>query len=329
MNECKHAHRYSSRNREQIARSSICGCFTCRRIYPSEKIQEWIDEWNRSSITALCPYCGIDTVIGSASGFPITDLFLDKMYQHWVDGNASGDELPLQKFSRQAHLPLLKQGVAAWNQWRSTHRMEEPNLVGTDLSQQSFDEMDLDDANLEEAHLSSTSLANVFLRGANLKHACLQRAFLYSADLKDTDFCCIDGTQANFSWANVSEACFLSANLQHALLINMYGFRINASDANFSRVNAIHAQLTDSMFLRANISDANFSHVDGSDTDFSFADLHQTNFQHAVLRDARFCNADLSSVDFFGADLTNVDFRGAKLEHANLQNANLQGTKFD
>jgi acetone carboxylase gamma subunit len=33
--------------------------------------------------TALCPYCGIDSVIGDKSGFPITKEFLEKMYQHW------------------------------------------------------------------------------------------------------------------------------------------------------------------------------------------------------------------------------------------------------
>jgi hypothetical protein len=29
--------------------------------------------------TALCPKCGIDSVLGSASGFPITVDFLQKM----------------------------------------------------------------------------------------------------------------------------------------------------------------------------------------------------------------------------------------------------------
>jgi len=33
---------------------------------------------------AICPYCGIDAVIGSESGFPIDDPdFLKEMNEHW------------------------------------------------------------------------------------------------------------------------------------------------------------------------------------------------------------------------------------------------------
>ncbi|KAB0489149.1 cytoplasmic protein, partial [Pseudomonas vancouverensis] len=33
--------------------------------------------------TALCPKCGIDSVIGSASNAPVNPEFLLKMYEHW------------------------------------------------------------------------------------------------------------------------------------------------------------------------------------------------------------------------------------------------------
>jgi hypothetical protein len=33
--------------------------------------------------TALCPKCGIDSVIGSVSGYPIERGFLKKMHDHW------------------------------------------------------------------------------------------------------------------------------------------------------------------------------------------------------------------------------------------------------
>jgi hypothetical protein len=32
---------------------------------------------------AFCPYCGIDSVIGSKSGFPITKIFLEAMHKYW------------------------------------------------------------------------------------------------------------------------------------------------------------------------------------------------------------------------------------------------------
>jgi hypothetical protein len=33
--------------------------------------------------TALSPECGIDSVIGSASGYPVTLDFLRRMQEHW------------------------------------------------------------------------------------------------------------------------------------------------------------------------------------------------------------------------------------------------------
>ena len=40
-------------------------------------------EWVDAGTTMLCPYCEIDSVIGSASGYPITAEFLDAMRRHW------------------------------------------------------------------------------------------------------------------------------------------------------------------------------------------------------------------------------------------------------
>jgi hypothetical protein len=47
---------------------------------PSE-IEEWTDEGK----TAMCPRCGIDSVIGSASGFPMSSNFLRQMHSHWFE----------------------------------------------------------------------------------------------------------------------------------------------------------------------------------------------------------------------------------------------------
>jgi hypothetical protein len=45
---------------------------------PSE-IEDWIDDDD----TALCPKCGIDSVIGSVSGDPMERELLQKMHDHW------------------------------------------------------------------------------------------------------------------------------------------------------------------------------------------------------------------------------------------------------
>lgn len=59
--------------------SRLCGCFYCGAIFPPSEIMDWIDRGR----TALCARCGIDSVIGDRSGFPITSEFLDQMNHYW------------------------------------------------------------------------------------------------------------------------------------------------------------------------------------------------------------------------------------------------------
>ena len=77
------AHRHSSRHREEVLASESCGCFYCCSIFQPSEIQEWIDEQEGVGQTALCPKCGIDSVIGSESGYPVTIEFLEGMKVHW------------------------------------------------------------------------------------------------------------------------------------------------------------------------------------------------------------------------------------------------------
>ena len=64
--------------------SEVCGCFYCLEIYDPAGIVDWVDE-DAEGIgrTALCAKCGIDSVIGSASGYPITRDFLKQMHDYW------------------------------------------------------------------------------------------------------------------------------------------------------------------------------------------------------------------------------------------------------
>ena len=75
------AHKRASRHRAELEESGICGCLYCLQVYQPAEIQEWIDD----ETTALCPHCGIDSVIGAKSGYPITENFLLKLKEHWFD----------------------------------------------------------------------------------------------------------------------------------------------------------------------------------------------------------------------------------------------------
>ena len=80
----RRAHQHSSNHRSALFESSVCGCFYCGATYSPVEIVEWIDE-DASGVgqTALCPKCGIDSVLGDRSGVPITPQFLAEMKQHW------------------------------------------------------------------------------------------------------------------------------------------------------------------------------------------------------------------------------------------------------
>ncbi len=52
-----------------------CGCFYCKSIYSASEVKEWCDNDGRGDKTALCPKCGIDSVLGDATFVePIPEL---------------------------------------------------------------------------------------------------------------------------------------------------------------------------------------------------------------------------------------------------------------
>ena len=75
------AHKYSASNREVQEKSVLCGCFYCLKRFPPTEIKDWI--WDKGGETALCPFCGIDSVLGDSSGYPITEEFLSRMKEYW------------------------------------------------------------------------------------------------------------------------------------------------------------------------------------------------------------------------------------------------------
>ena len=78
------AHINSSLHQAEILKSHICGCFYCLRTSKPDEILDWVDTDNSKGATALCPHCGIDSLIGSASGFPVDNKdFLKAMNNFW------------------------------------------------------------------------------------------------------------------------------------------------------------------------------------------------------------------------------------------------------
>jgi hypothetical protein len=74
------AHSHSADHRDEIGVSAVAGCFYCCETFSPSEVEDWIDDER----TAMCPRCGIDSVIGDASGFPVADkTFFKQMREFW------------------------------------------------------------------------------------------------------------------------------------------------------------------------------------------------------------------------------------------------------
>lgn len=65
-------------NREEIARSSICGCVWCEQLFRPAEIRTWRCE--AEGETAVCPRCGREAVVGSGAGFTLTPELLHRSH---------------------------------------------------------------------------------------------------------------------------------------------------------------------------------------------------------------------------------------------------------
>ena len=74
------AHEHCSHHPDEVRHSEVCGCFYCLKVFSPAEINEWVD----SHETAVCPYRGIDAVIGDRSGFAVRDAgLLGSMHAEW------------------------------------------------------------------------------------------------------------------------------------------------------------------------------------------------------------------------------------------------------
>lgn len=78
------AHSQCSNHRESLSRVGRCGCFYCCAEFSPGEILDWVDPISddmQAGTTALCPKCGIDSVIPLEPG--MDGRFLQRMKAHW------------------------------------------------------------------------------------------------------------------------------------------------------------------------------------------------------------------------------------------------------
>jgi len=75
-------------NREQLEKDKKCGCYSCLNVFSPSEIKEWgVEEENGKGVTAICPHCGVDSVLAASSGYPLTKTFLKSMNDIWFGEN--------------------------------------------------------------------------------------------------------------------------------------------------------------------------------------------------------------------------------------------------
>ena len=80
-------HLYSAGHRHLVERATGCGCFYCKAMFPASEIELWCDDPEGGldkGTTALCPRCGIDSVLpNNIPGIELTSALLEEMQRHF------------------------------------------------------------------------------------------------------------------------------------------------------------------------------------------------------------------------------------------------------
>jgi uncharacterized protein YjbI with pentapeptide repeats len=206
--------------------------------------------------------------------------------------------------AKDEHVALVKQGVAAWNEWRKENHDIRPDLSEADLS----------GADLSEADLRGADLSGADLSGANLSESALNVGLLRGehfwvdfrgANLAGADFRGADLSGADLSGANLAGASLLIANL----------FRADLSRTDLSRASLIGAEL-----FEADLSGANLSGAHLQEANLRQASVIGANLSGASLMSATLVDTDLTGADLTGCRIYGVSAWGLKLEGAKQQN---------
>ena len=78
--DIKIAPKLSIRNRKSLNEVSECACYYCYKIYEVKEIKDYTD----MEETALCPYCGIDTVLPVKCKEDKNHQLLHKIHNYWI-----------------------------------------------------------------------------------------------------------------------------------------------------------------------------------------------------------------------------------------------------
>jgi hypothetical protein len=93
--EIEEAWSHARQNVREVQASTLCVCIQCQTYFPPSRIVEWLNPAGEHTFRpgplptsdkadAFCPNCGMDFVIGDASGLPIQNpAFMRALNSTW------------------------------------------------------------------------------------------------------------------------------------------------------------------------------------------------------------------------------------------------------
>jgi uncharacterized protein YjbI with pentapeptide repeats len=212
---------------------------------------------------------------------------------------------------------LLRQGVDAWNAWRTQKPPVRPDLSRTKLGGNLWT-MDLSGAlkgaNLSGADLHGANLSKAGLIKANLIGADLGRAHLVEANLQEADLRQANLNGAKLSGANLNRANLSKANLWMANLREASLDLADLSEADLWMANLNRAKLLMAKVIGANLSEANLRQTDLRSANLSGADLRQADLSEAKMLETNLVDATLTDCRIYG-----ISAWGVKLSAGTIQ----------
>ena len=226
----------------------------------------------------------------------------------------------------QAHVNKLKEGVDAWNVWRSAYPELAPDLSKLNFSRETFKGSAIWDDLTERINLSGINLngANMHLATllkVNLTNALLERVDLLGATLTRVDMNRAVLRRASLARSSLFHVKLRNANLEGAILTSARVERADLEGANLRNVSWTDARLLMIHTTRARSEHSTFVNCDISDSDMNGTDLRHSDFGETRLKNIRLRGASLQNSKFAMATLQNVVFTEANLESSVLAGA--------
>lgn len=81
-------HQLSFGNEQLLGQSAQAGCFQCLNVFPAAEVSSWVPD--KPVRTAVCPRCGIDSVLGDSMGMDISSHLLEALHNRYF--SRDGDQ---------------------------------------------------------------------------------------------------------------------------------------------------------------------------------------------------------------------------------------------